>query len=175
MIIITGVDNTGKSTLAQHLSNKFGIPIMERYHELPPKDYEDWYRFIVKELDSDEETIADRFYIDELVYGPVVRGQIGLTDHQVRMMNTLVAEEKPLIILCHRHPNEIEKNYNSREQYLDMGKIDAIQNEYFELVEKYPFKELTIGYSIDDDQYYEKIDFQVALYLKSREVLKNER
>lgn len=175
MIIITGVDNTGKSTLAMHLSNKFGIDILERYHTLPPTDYEDWYRFLVKNLDSDEEVIADRFYLDELVYGPVVRKKVGLTDHQIRMMNSLVNEEQPLIILCHRKAELVAKNYLDREQYLDITKIHAVQNGYFELVDERPFRELTIGYSIDDDPYYEKIDFQVGLYLKNQEVLRSER
>lgn len=175
MIIITGTDNTGKSTLAMHLSNKFGIPIMERYPQLPPKDYDDWYRFIVQMLDKDEEQIADRFYIDELVYGPVVRGKVGITEHQLKVMNKLVAEEKPLVILCHREISEISRSYSERDQYLDAAKIGEVQNSYFEVTDKPPFKDITIGYCIEDDPYYEKIDFQVALYLKKQEVLKNER
>ena len=175
MIIITGVDNSGKTTLATHLSNKFHIPIIDRYHELPPQDYDDWYRWVVGVLDRDYELIADRFYLDELVYGPVVRNKIGISQHQIKVVDGLLAEQKPLIILCHRMPGDIESTYNVRKQYLDISQISEIQIRYFRLVQGFPFKELTVGYSIEDDPYYEQIDFEVQMYLKAQEVLKNER
>ena len=73
MIIVIGLDNTGKTTLVNHLSEKFNVPIAQRYHTLPPKDGEDWTSWLREQIESTDEVIHDRFFFDELVYGPVLR------------------------------------------------------------------------------------------------------
>ena len=67
MIIIEGIDGTGKTTLAEELT-KLGY---EKYHlSYEEKSEEGYLRILQKDTHS---LVLDRSFISELVYGPILR------------------------------------------------------------------------------------------------------
>jgi hypothetical protein len=167
MIIVCGPDNTGKTHLVEHLSKTFNIPKVEKYHTLPPVDYSDWVVWAEKVLLNPNQSIADRFYIEEFVYGPVMRGKIGMTAGHQRHLDKLFADRDPLIIHCDTCFRNISKNYDERVQYPEMNQIKRIQNKFYEVLDSSRFSLMTqLNFDYEFDPHYERIDKAIDTYLK---------
>lgn len=114
MIIIEGMDNTGKTTLAEHLAEKFKLP-----HIKSSKDRTHLLNDALTILVLNPEAVMDRFsIISEMVYGPILRGGTAFDGHglsQWRFFMDKLARCKPLIFYC-RPPNEKIFDYGDREQ-----------------------------------------------------------
>ncbi len=168
MIIVCGPDNTGKTRLVEHLSQKFHIPRVEKYPTLPPTDYADWERWVTANLLNPEQCIADRFYVEEFVYGLVMRGKIGINEAQKNYLDMLFAQRDPLIILCNTSLETILSNYHEREQYPKPEKVLEIQRAFREILsteapfcnrDKYHF-----NWKLDRD--YIAVDSYIRHYLE---------
>lgn len=78
MVIITGMDNTGKTTLCQELSERSGVPIIKSPGpHLTTNDKKLW---VIEQLAREKAVpnlaIYDRFMpFEEMVYGKVLRGE----------------------------------------------------------------------------------------------------
>jgi hypothetical protein len=107
LIVVEGMDNTGKSTLAQHIAEKFKIVLMANKQR--PRSVSEAIRYtsIVRTVSSIFPVIVDRWApISEPVYGPILRGE-NLAEG--------ISDEADLIIYC-RPPIEVIMNYGNREQ-----------------------------------------------------------
>ena len=167
MSIVCGPDNTGKTHLVEHLSKTFNIPKVEKYHTLPPVDYSDWVGWAEKVLLNPNQSIADRFYIDEFVYGPIMRGKIGMTENHKRHLDKLFTDRDPLIIYCDTSLVNIEKNWEGRIQYPERAQIKDIQNKFYEVLDSVPFDLMTtLFFDYAFDPHYTKIDKALDTYLK---------
>ncbi len=167
MIIVCGPDNTGKTHLVEHLSEKFNIPKVGKYHTLPPTDYSDWVVWAEKVLLNTAQSIADRFYIEEFIYGPVMRGKIGMTEYQRRQLDKLFMDRDPLIILCNTSLHNIKKTFGDRIQYPQIQDIRKIQDRFYEVIDTPPFKFMTrLDFDYEFDPKYERIDTAIDNYLK---------
>lgn len=120
MIVVEGMDNTGKTTLVSQLREKYLFPVLvsSRYYETENRT-EKWVRWIYKmmELSRDEHIIFDRFpLISEHVYGPILRGKNVLAEHPAwpDLLGKFGGLE-PLIIYC-RPPMEHVLNWRERPQ-----------------------------------------------------------
>lgn len=80
MIIVEGMDGTGKSGLIKRLSDITGIPIHTRASssvEGPVRDLVDWAEEDVTTWGKQPAQLYDRHpLVSEYIYGPCVRGQI---------------------------------------------------------------------------------------------------
>jgi len=74
-IIVDGADKTGKSTLCSAIVEEFGS---KYFHFGKPKKYPAT-EYAEYALSMNENMVLDRFYLGELVYGPLFRGKAGLT------------------------------------------------------------------------------------------------
>lgn len=74
-ICIEGADKTGKSTLAQELAKAYNLKYVHfgKPSSDPAKDYINFLKNLK------EPTVCDRFYVGELIYGPILRGKHSLT------------------------------------------------------------------------------------------------
>lgn len=78
MIIVTGMDNTGKTTLVQELSNRLSYPVVKSPG--PHLSIDEKRLWILDQLTREDSVpshiIYDRFMpFEEMVYGPVLRGE----------------------------------------------------------------------------------------------------
>jgi tRNA uridine 5-carbamoylmethylation protein Kti12 len=110
MIIVEGMDNTGKSTLVQHLAEKFKLCKVATYHKpqslVMIHDYDFWLSLCPQPL------ILDRHpAISDLIYGNVLRGISYITERESRAWS-----KDHLIIYCRPAADIILKSFEDRPQ-----------------------------------------------------------
>ncbi len=93
MIIIEGLDGTGKTTLANDLLNKNYILIN---NNLTSESHYDKYVNIIKT--SDINSVSDRSFISEMVYGKVLSGITKLSEEEFINLVKLYSEYETKII-----------------------------------------------------------------------------
>ena len=93
MIIIEGLDGTGKTTLANDLLNKNYILIN---NNLISESHYDKYVNIIKT--SDINSVSDRSFISEMVYGKVLSGTTKLSEEEFINLVKLYSEYETKII-----------------------------------------------------------------------------
>lgn len=116
MIIVTGMDNTGKTTLCNTLSEKLNLPVIHSAGpELTSDEKKVWtLDQMTRELILPNRVIHDRFMpLEEMVYGPVLRGHsdFRMGDHFMDILSDI----DPQIIYT-RPDREIILADNGREQ-----------------------------------------------------------
>lgn len=116
MIIVTGMDNSGKTTLAVKVSQELGIPLVKSLGPNHTKDEKHlWFLDqMTRETIFPNSTIFDRFLpLEEMVYGKVLRGDpiYSLDDPFMKSLKDL----NPFIIYT-RPSSEVIFNFGDREQ-----------------------------------------------------------
>lgn len=100
MIIIEGPDNSGKSTLAKHLSTKFNLPIIHSGGPAKSKD-EIFLRTVDFFDDHLNLCIRDRFpCISEPIYTMLREGEPHFSGEILAVFLKSLIQYNPLIILC---------------------------------------------------------------------------
>lgn len=113
MIIVEGLDNTGKTTLINHLAERFMLTRVKSPGPAPLLHHLQW---ITEALTNEcVRTIYDRFsVISECIYGQVLRnGSIFKNLSEDLLQLTL--QKQPLIIYC-RPPPAVIFNWGDRPQ-----------------------------------------------------------
>lgn len=127
MIIIEGMDNSGKTTLCNHLKDRLDIPI---YKGQIPKGRQGMIQFQMSAMYINQPMIYDRMrVVSEMVYGPIIRNENMFAKDGWFYINLLL-KIRPLIIYC-RPKDEYIYKFGSREQM--EGVIDNSQK----LLERY--------------------------------------
>ena len=94
IIILEGVDKAGKSTLAKELRTQLKWPVIHfgKPGPDPATEYFDFLNHI------NENIICDRFFVGELVYGPLLRGKNSMTSLQIRVIERMCRKIGTLLI-----------------------------------------------------------------------------
>lgn len=177
MIIVEGMDNSGKSTLAKHLAEKFGL----EYLHSPSEYRNDSNRMINwaiekmlerKYMPHKKPAVYDRFSpISDRVYGPVLRGGTPYNDLAIGAIAVKLLKDVPHLIIYCRPSRERILNFGSREQ-MDGVTTKAIKllEEYDALIGEMQLEEYDIIiYDYGEPEDYEFVTFQVGLYIKQWE------
>jgi hypothetical protein len=99
-IIVEGPDGSGKSTLILALFKAFPgqLEMREGFKHSDAPNYLDW---IIKELfpteDPTKVPIHNRLFYSELVYGPIIRGELAVTPNQSSALKSFLRHEAFLI------------------------------------------------------------------------------
>lgn len=174
MIVIEGMDNTGKSSLMSRLCDEYGL---EGYHSPGFKDYDLVVSWVLEAFNKDRgiPIIYDRFpLISEAVYGPTLRGKnlFNGSPLGIRLQERFRVEVKPLIIFCNPSTEVVEK-WNEREQM--RGVVEnhkALLDAYVLLMDslKPHYSIVTFNYANPDDygKVLEKIDSHMQWWIRER-------
>jgi hypothetical protein len=111
IVILEGPDGCGKTTLAKEL---VALGWVYRHDGLPPKDRDNIAYYLEKlwiAMNSIEDTVFDRFWLGERIYGPVVRNR-----------DTIGDDGQKLFTRIHRS--------NSIHQYICLPKLDVARANY---------------------------------------------
>lgn len=116
MIIVTGMDNSGKTTLAKQLGEELNLPVVHSAGpELSKGEKQKWtLEQIAHDNVIPSSIIHDRFMpLEEMVYGPILRGHsdFRFQDHYMELLyNT------GTLIIYTRPSREVILEENGREQ-----------------------------------------------------------
>lgn len=116
MMIFTGMDNSGKTTIVQKTAKKLGLPVVKSMGPDHTKDEKHiWFLDqMTREKTFPGSVIFDRFLpFEEMVYGKVLRGDpiYSLDDPYMKSLKDL----NPTIIYTRPHSSTIF-NWDGREQ-----------------------------------------------------------
>lgn len=127
MIILEGVDNSGKSSLAAILEKELQIPVV--HSTRPPEDPKAAYWAAMEQLGA-QLIIADRVtVISELIYGPALRGGSVLGKYHAPALYELMNRDY-LIINC-RPPTDVILDNKGREQ------MEGVVENHLKLIQGY--------------------------------------
>ena len=93
-IIIEGADKTGKTTLSNAIIKKFGSEYVHfgKPKKHPATEYAEYA------LANDGNLVLDRFYLGELVYGPLLRGKAGIDDVEFVTLERILRKKQAILI-----------------------------------------------------------------------------
>jgi thymidylate kinase len=146
LCIIEGSDKAGKSTLAKHLSEVFGLKCT---HLSKPKT-DDTYKEYSDMIDNiNGPIIYDRSFLSEYVYATLWRGGCKITNDQFRdLENKFVMKANELklqnfVIYAHA-PFEVIKYrcIKEKEDLLQLDQIAKCQTLYSEIMSKTMLKKI---------------------------------
>lgn len=101
IVILEGPDGSGKTTAAQH-AVQAGYAVV---HHGPPKPDEDVFRtYLEALLTCPPNTVFDRLFHGERVYGPLLRGESQLTRGQVAYLEQVAAGRGAVVVRCDAAP-----------------------------------------------------------------------
>jgi len=164
MIIIEGVDNTGKTTLTRLLAKDLGLEVIQSPSHL--RGCADMYRWVDDEIAKQPlyPAIYDRFpLISEMVYGPILRGS---TPKLSSKYNGWAQDANVLFIYC-RPPLHKILEWGNREQ------MDGVKEHVKLLVRRYDKVMLNyktrgwgvVRYDYNEMDAYCKVRSLVKLYI----------
>lgn len=172
MIIVEGVDNTGKTTLIQKLKERFpSLELVPKW--VGPRGPESsatmWNHMMLYLRKYPEKTlnlVFDRFpLISEQVYGPIIRGCLAFTKEEIALATQLFRVHDPLVIHCHRSLRSILADFDEREQMEGVKEnLKALLEQYVHVLDKLGC--LVVAYNFELPGEWEKIEAVVSAYLE---------
>ncbi|MGH7974955.1 MAG: uracil-DNA glycosylase family protein [bacterium] len=93
-LIIEGNDKSGKTTLANAIVDRFGCTY---FHFGKPTKYPAT-EYAEAALKSPGNIVYDRFYLGELVYGPLLRGKVGITPLELVIIERILRLKQAILI-----------------------------------------------------------------------------
>lgn len=130
LFIIEGPDGAGKTTLARQLCRDFKA---DYHHEGPPPRGVSLLHHYGSQLASAyKPTVFDRFHVGELVYGPILRGQSGLSNQDMVLMQRLVNGRGATVIIC-LPPLEVTVQNLHKKELLDQMQLKLAYDHWTRL------------------------------------------
>ena len=166
IIVVEGVDNTGKTRLIKRLVQSF--PLLKVIKSPgPTPDLPRWTMQELMESRNRHLKIYDRFFFSELVYGPVLRGKNLYSEkEQNYILDFMKLVAQPLVILCYRL--NAEESISEREQMEGViENFEQLSQGYFEVIEPLlmEYEIPYIPYSFEDEGAFERVKLRVAKHM----------
>lgn len=134
IVILEGLERTGKSTVAEILENNFGFIRFKDHNHLMEMDSNsianrlDATLSMIVALDkAGKNVVLDRFHISELIYGTYYRGYNRSNFQHVRYIDEVLSHLNTKLILLERTVDEKYKEvfpHNGHEKEIDMMQKD---------------------------------------------------
>lgn len=130
IIVIEGVDGSGKTTLARQLERE-GYRYRHHGKPAPGEDLFQTYTYAI--LRARGKTVFDRLHLGETVYGPVVRGVSQLQAYDVALLDRLITARGGITIICSPPYAVSRGNWQVRlegEMLQDLSSYTAVYGKY---------------------------------------------
>lgn len=140
LILVVGMDNTGKTTLANRLSKELNIEKVNFPYELVKNlTKEEWTTLFLSKTFGKNINLFERFTpIEELVYGPVLRQYSKFTEDE---MISILSHYEVFLIYCRPLEGVIE-DWKDREQ------LKGVKEKSYYLIERFDYTINLINYRL---------------------------
>jgi thymidylate kinase len=105
LIIIEGIDGSGKTTLAQYLSTMMNYPIIHRSNPKSEEERQNMYADYLAGIESGANAIWDRAFYSEMVYGPIKRDQSFISMEQMLRYEAKLSRVGAIVVHCTCDPH----------------------------------------------------------------------
>lgn len=188
IVILEGLERTGKSTIAEILENNFGFIRFKDHNHLMEMDSTsianrlDATLSMIVALDkAGKNVVLDRFHISELIYGTYYRGYNRENFQHVRYIDEVLSHLNTKLILLERTVDEKYKEvfpHSGHEKEIDMMQKDfryEVDKSYIENKTTYNTSEMSF-YDVAKDiaNFSKKYDFYLASPFFNDEQIKRE-
>lgn len=117
VIILEGPDGGGKTTLAQYLCTEADFDYKHEGPPPPDRDQLEYYKTILFDaLESPHNTVFDRLYLGECVYGPIIRGVDRLGLEALKLFERVLASKTVHQYVCLPSEHALKSNYLKKMQ-----------------------------------------------------------
>lgn len=100
IIIIEGVDGSGKTMLAEQLQEQTGYKLIHRSKPESEEEKQQMLKMYIDLITAGEDVIFDRCWYSEIVYGQIMRDESHISMQQMYDLEVLVAKVGGIIIHC---------------------------------------------------------------------------
>jgi len=131
MVIIEGPDGAGKTTLARELAQYFGLQLSGSRG--PKDDVREWvWHQLGQEVSgSCPVRIYDRFFLSELVYGPILRNRCAFSIYEQGVITSLLGALRIPVILCVPEYRTVLENVEPTEH------LEGVKSNLFKIWSRY--------------------------------------
>ena len=131
IIILEGIDGSGKTTLATHLKELSPWPATIIHRGPIQTSVFEEYVAPLFEVDTDELFIADRWHLSELIYGPIYRGESLIDEEMFDQIETALNHLGVIRIVVSPGLTEVSKRLKARgEDFLKPGHQLLVHTAY---------------------------------------------
>jgi thymidylate kinase len=162
------MDGSGKTTLIERLRTDFDNLYIVRNQLNDQQDFEHWWPKVMDVQKSDRVPIHDRFFFSEIVYGPVLRGNINAPPALVTNV-AFALRNLALLIYARPHSDILRQGFRSNLH------MDGVEENFQSLLEMYDnvmmverswFRDRFIRYDWNEPSSYLEVQVLVTQYLK---------
>lgn len=167
LVILEGMDNTGKSTLARRLERDLGV--VQRHSQGKPETSRIMFDRVWDILASKQVGIYDRFHaISERVYGPILRDVNYYDWEEGRQQIEALKWTNHLIIYCRPTRDTIFETLGDRDQMMGVIRhhrklLEAYDNLFAHELKHRPWNTAIYDYTNPDS--YEEIKLMVEEFI----------
>ena len=131
IIILEGIDGSGKTTLAAHLKELSPWPAtIEHRGPIKTTPFEELVSPLF-EVGEDELFIADRWHLSELIYGPIYRNESRIDEETLDQIETVLNYLGATRIIVSPDLPEVSKRLKARgEDFLQPGHQRLVHTAY---------------------------------------------
>lgn len=139
MIIVEGCDGSGKTTLVGQICKEFGFKQGQRGTKDRDKLYEvtrkDTHHALALAVEADKDPVVwDRLFYSDFVYAPVQGRPIAFQDPEASIIQAVIENLAPPVILCMPPVSVCEANAAKEHQMEGVeGNVSKIHKRYFEM------------------------------------------
>lgn len=151
LLLLEGIDKSGKSTLARKLVEEFGAEYV-KFSQPKRPPYDEYSEFLANAVPS-KIYVLDRFMHGELVYGPIYRGKSGLDTVQLLSLEkTAASVHGSAVIYCRVPSSQVKKKFlEDGEEFTQVKDIGRIIHAYDCVFEGTCLKVFRYDYTEDGD------------------------
>jgi len=140
VLILEGPDGGGKTTLAKWICTNANF---DYKHEGPPppgRDQLEYYKTVLYDaLEADHNTVFDRLFLGEHIYGPVMRQSDRLTINGVKLFERIIASKSIWHYICMPSERTILDNFSIKikdpnEYVKDIDNFKKVINGYYRMM-----------------------------------------
>lgn len=134
VIILEGPDGGGKTTLANHLRDRYGYQIRKTNQPRPGEDlFTSYTQSLMDALNDWRPSVFDRHYLGECIYGPIMRGEDRLGEMGRTLIERLCAANGVTVLICKPNYSTLVEAWEAKkgEDYLKtQGQLTAVNDAY---------------------------------------------